>query len=146
MFRLRQADNLATYVSLGNPKLNGTPYQLAQTAGNLIDPVARRMMSLFPMPNIPGGSIYDNWITSGASAIVNNQFDIKIDHRFGEKNLLSAKYSQNWNNYSPYRPDASRVQRGQCGAGYGSQGFNFGVINYTAVWPRQCQLALKFSF
>ena len=96
-------DNLASYVSPGNHKLNGTPYQLPLAAGNLIDPVARKMMNLFPMPNIPGGSIYDNWITSGASASVNNQFDIKIDHRFGEKNLLSAKYSQEWSNYTPYR-------------------------------------------
>src|SRR5208337_2628728 len=34
-------DNLATYISPGNPKLNGTPYQLPQTPHNLIDPVAQ---------------------------------------------------------------------------------------------------------
>jgi len=30
----------------------------------------------------------------------NEQFDVKIDHRFSEKNLLSAKYSQDWNHYN----------------------------------------------
>lgn len=95
-------DNLATYTSPGNPNLNGTPFQLPQTPGNLIDPVARKLMQLFPMPNIPGGSIYDNWIGSGANASAGNQFDIRIDHRFSDANLITLKYSQEWNHYSPY--------------------------------------------
>jgi len=95
-------DNLATYISPGNPKLNGTPYQLPHTPGNLIDPVAQKMANLFPMPNIPGGSIYDNWIASGASSSASDQFDIKIDHRFNDKNLLSAKYSRGKNSYTPF--------------------------------------------
>jgi len=91
-------NNIGTYASPGNPKLAGTPYQLSGGPGDLIDPVAKQLMSLFPEPNITGGSssIYDNWIESGASRFPNDQFDIKIDHRFNEKNLLSAKYSQQW--------------------------------------------------
>ena len=95
-------NNLALYTSPGNPNLNGTPYQLTPAPGNLIDPVGQKMMNLFPTPNIPGGNIYDNWIASGASPDANDQFDIKIDHRFSEKNLLSAKYSQDWNSSTPY--------------------------------------------
>ena len=88
--------------SPGNPQLDGTPYQLPGVAGNLIDPVAQKMMNLFPEPNIAGGNIYDNWIGSGPNHNYNDQFDIKIDHRFGASNLLSAKYSQNWNHNAPY--------------------------------------------
>ena len=33
----------------------------------------------------------------GASSYPNDQFDIKIDHRFSQNNLMSAKYSQQWN-------------------------------------------------
>ena len=33
-------NNLATYTSPGNPNLVGTPYQLPNRPGNLIDPVA----------------------------------------------------------------------------------------------------------
>jgi len=90
-------NNIAAYTSPGNTKLNGTPYQLPNTPGNLIDPVAQSMLNLFPEANIPGGSIYDNWIGSGPSKSYNDQFDLKIDHRFSDRNLLSVKYSQDWN-------------------------------------------------
>ena len=95
-------NNLATYTSPGNPNLAGTPYQLPAVAGNLIDPVAQKMMGLFPAANIPGGTLYDNWIASGASRNSNDQFDIKVDHRFSDKNLVSVKYSKEWNSNSPY--------------------------------------------
>jgi hypothetical protein len=91
-------NNIGAYASPGNPKLNGTPYQLAGGAGNLIDPVARKMMQLFPEPSktMANPTIYDNWSTSGAGHYPNDQFDIKIDHRFSAKNLFSGKYSHQW--------------------------------------------------
>jgi Carboxypeptidase regulatory-like domain/TonB dependent receptor len=95
-------NNLAAYTSPGNPNLAGTPFQLPSVAGNLIDPVAQKLMALFPTANIAGGTPYDNWINSGASRNNNDQFDIKIDHRFNDKNLVSVKYSKEWNSNSPY--------------------------------------------
>ncbi len=91
-------NRIGDYSSPGNPKLAGTPFQLPGGRGNLIDPVAKRLMNLFPLPtpNFVNPTIYDNWIGSGAGSFPNNQFDIKIDHRFSQKNLLSAKYSQQW--------------------------------------------------
>ena len=67
--------------------------------GNLIDPVAQKMMSYFPQPNISaaaGGTIYRNWIASGPNLSFNDQYDIRIDHRFSQKNLVSVKYSDQW--------------------------------------------------
>lgn len=92
-------NKIGDYSSPGNPKLAGTPYALKGGRGNLIDPVAQQLMNLFPMPtpNMPNPTIYDNWIGSGAGHNPNDQYDIKIDHRFSEKNLLSAKYSHEWN-------------------------------------------------
>jgi hypothetical protein len=95
-------NNLADYASPGNPNLDGTAYQLSGGKGDLIDPVAQTMMNLFPKPNIPGGAIYDNWIGSGPNYGYNDQFDVKIDHRFSQSNLLSAKYSQQWNHGSSF--------------------------------------------
>jgi outer membrane receptor protein involved in Fe transport len=95
-------NNVAAYTSPGNPNLNGTPFQLPAVAGNLIDPVAQKMMSNFPMPNFDSGSIYDNWIASGAGRSYNDQFDVKIDHRLTEHNLLSFKYSQEWSHNSSF--------------------------------------------
>jgi hypothetical protein len=94
-------NNIGTYASPGNPKLNGTPYQLSGTPGDLIDPVAQKILSLFPQPNIPGGTIYDNWIASGSNLSVENQFDVKIDQRFSQSNLLTARYSQSWSSTTP---------------------------------------------
>src|SRR3989475_3591121 len=83
-------NNIATYASPGGPNPN--------VPGNLIDPVAQKMMTYFPEPNINGGSIYQNWFGSGSSHSSNKQFDIKIDHRFTENNLMSAKFAYQ---YSP---------------------------------------------
>ena len=82
-------NNIATYASPGGPNPN--------VAGNLIDPVAQKMMTYFPEPNV-SGSIYQNWFGSGSSHSSNKQFDIKIDHRFTQNNLMSGKFAYQ---YSP---------------------------------------------
>jgi len=84
-------NNVALYTSPGSPNL---PSNLEPPAGpgNLIDPVAQKMFNLFPTPNI-NNSIYDNFFGSGSSKNYNDQFDIKVDQRFSEKNLMSVKYS-----------------------------------------------------
>jgi hypothetical protein len=91
-------NNLANYQSMGSPGLAGTAFQPAPHPGNLIDPVAAKLMQYYPMPNVGVGSSgynpYNNWIGSGSSRNNNNQFDIKIDHRFSDHDLFSAKYSQ----------------------------------------------------
>ncbi|MGC2182916.1 MAG: carboxypeptidase regulatory-like domain-containing protein [Terriglobales bacterium] len=89
-------NNLATYTSPGSSKLPAN-LQPPNTPGNLIDPVAQNMLKLFPEPNISGQGIYDNWFGSGSSRGYNDQFDIKVDHRFNENNLVSVKYSYQYN-------------------------------------------------
>ena len=60
-------------------------------SGNLIDPVAQKMISLFPEPNLRDRGIYENWFGSGSRKGNNDQFDVKIDHRFTENNMISAE-------------------------------------------------------
>ncbi len=87
-------NNIANYISPGNPKLPANLQPAAGVQGNLIDPIAQQMMSLFPEPNFSGpAGIYQNWVGSGSNSNRNDQFDIKIDHRFGQNNLLSGKFS-----------------------------------------------------
>src|SRR3954464_6807263 len=95
-------NNLATYVSPGSPNLPANLQPAPGVAGNLIDPVALKTMSYFPEPNIAGNGIYDNWIGSGSNHSYNDQFDIKIDQRFSQKNLMSVKYSQQWSHGSSF--------------------------------------------
>ncbi len=137
-------NNLATYISPGNPNLNGTPYQLPHTAGNLIDPVAQKMMNLFPMPNITGGSIYYNWIASGGTPNASDQFDIKIDHRFGNKNLLSAKYSRAKNGATPF--NCFKNFTDPCGSGQNSGYAHLFAINDTHTFSPTLILTTTLGF
>jgi hypothetical protein len=83
-------NNLATYPSQGAPNPG--------VAGNLIDPVAQKMMALFPEPNFVSGGYLANWVGSGGSRSTNKQFDIRIDHRFTQNDLMTGKFSYQ---YSP---------------------------------------------
>ncbi len=137
-------NNLATYTSPGNPNLNGTPYQLPQVAGNLIDPVALKMMSLFPMPNYSGNGIYDNWVATGATVNPNNQFDIKIDYRISEKNLLSGRYSQDSNSTTPY--NCFKNFTDPCGSGPNSGSSHLFAIDDTETFSPTLILTSTFGF
>ena len=82
-------NNLITYMSPGSPSLNGTNLQLPAHPGNLIDPIALKMAQYFPLPNLGVGTSaynqYTNWQGSAASHGAWNQFDVKIDQRFSDK-------------------------------------------------------------
>ena len=95
-------NNLATYMSPGNPKLDGTGYQLPARPGNLIDPVAQKMMAYYPLPNIAVGSAtynrLNNWIGAIASPSVNDRWDLKLDQRLTDNSLLSARFSRSVGN------------------------------------------------
>ena len=93
-------NNLAAYISPGNP---GVPFglgNLPRTAGNLIDPVGAKLIQAFPLPNLNvGGAAYDpyhNWVAQGANTLQQQSFDIKVDHRFGGKDALSVRFSHEW--------------------------------------------------
>jgi len=85
-------NRVGIYTSPGNPNLPAN-LEPPNTPGNLIDPVAQKMLQLYPEPNTPQLGIYDNWFGSGSSLNYNDQYDIKVDHRFNEKNLVNVKYS-----------------------------------------------------
>ena len=90
-------NNLATYQSPGNPNLVGTPYQLPAQPGNLIDPVALKMMQYFPLPNVAvGAAAYNplnNWIGTNGSQSTDHRFDTKADYRINDASTLSGRFS-----------------------------------------------------
>jgi hypothetical protein len=59
-----------------------------------IDPVARNLIGLYPLPNVPGtGFFNNNFISNG---ILNNdvdQFDIRIDHNLTAGDQIFGRYS-----------------------------------------------------
>src|ERR1700730_11418117 len=93
-------NNIATYISPGcnpaaiDPKHSCPPLEPTPgVPGNLVDAVAQKMMGLFPKPNFSSGGIYQNWLGSGSCRNYNDQFDIKVDHRFTQNNLMAVKFS-----------------------------------------------------
>jgi len=102
-------NNLATYASPGTnlPAGYALPGGPKGTPGNLIDPSMALLFGYFPAPNSlhqgANGAYnpYFNWIGSGASATNNDQWDLKIDQNFSDRNRLTARYSHQKSNFTP---------------------------------------------
>jgi hypothetical protein len=80
-----------TLAAAGAPGLPSSP-------GNLIDPVARKLFLLFPQPKVNATDLFTlqnaNFFSAGGSTSSQDQFDLKVDHRFSDRDMLSARYSQ----------------------------------------------------
>ncbi|HUA19397.1 MAG TPA: TonB-dependent receptor [Bryobacteraceae bacterium] len=93
-------DNLATYISPGNPNIPFGLGNLPATPGNLIDPVGAKLIQAFPLPNLnvgtPAYDPYHNWVTSASSPYNQQSFDIKLDQHFSDKDTASVRFSHEW--------------------------------------------------
>jgi hypothetical protein len=93
-------DNLATYISPGNPNIPFGLGNLPSTPGNLIDPVGAKLIQAFPMPNLNVGSAayspYHNWVANASSPYNQQSFDIKLDQHFNDNNVASVRFSHEW--------------------------------------------------
>jgi len=93
-------NNLAKYMSPGPTVGSGSPIKLPARPGNLIDPVSAKMMSYFPKPNInPATPLYNrfrNYFANTSGKGRGNEVNVRIDHRFTERDLLSGKYAHGW--------------------------------------------------
>jgi len=96
-------NNMATYQSPGSPNLPAGFNPPAQP-GNLIDPAASKIMSYYPLPNLNVGQAnynpYANWTSNGLYISDHDQFDTRLDQRFGTRDSLSGRftYSRSPNN------------------------------------------------
>ena len=138
-------NRLDLYVSPGSPALPANLQPAPGVAGNLIDSVAQKVMSLFPLPtpSMSNPTLYKNWTASGASPNSNDQFDLRIDHRFNEKNLLSAKYSQEWSSYTGY--DCFKTVIDPCGGGSNKSTAHIFAINDTYTFTPTLLLTTTFG-
>ena len=93
-------DNLATYISPGNPNIPFGLGNLPSTPGNLVDPVGAKLIQAFPLPNLNVGTAaynpYHNWVATATSPFNQQSFDIKLDHHFNDKNVASVRFSHEW--------------------------------------------------
>jgi hypothetical protein len=59
---------------------------------NRIDKVGKNLLSLFPTPNLPG--LVNNYVLNPAEARDGNNWDLKIDHRFSDRDMTFYRYSR----------------------------------------------------
>ncbi len=142
-------NNMITYQSPGNPILASAGYQLAAQPGNLIDPIAAKYITYLPMPNLNVGSSaynpYTNW--QGAPAAIDgvNDFDIKIDHRFSERDLLSVKYSQGKNLQPPFPCYSKTDPADPCSVGTSLASAHLVAINYNHTFTPTVLLTMSYG-
>lgn len=85
----------------GTTRLNpaGTGYIRDPFPGNAIpsnrwDPVAQKLLALYPAPNLTGKN---NFFSNQKESVNNDQYIGRIDHHFSDKDNLFGRYSTSWN-------------------------------------------------
>jgi len=81
-----------------NPNGTGsvrTPFPGNVVPANRIDPVSRKLLALYPAPNLTGKN---NFFSNQEETVNNDQYIGRIDHRFSDKDSLFGRYSTSWNN------------------------------------------------
>jgi hypothetical protein len=146
-FATRQAfipfNNLSTYTSAA-----GTLAGLPAGAGNLVDPLARKLFLLFPKPNLasstPTNEGGTNFSFAGVNPSSDNTFDIKIDHHFNDRNLLSVKYSQD--NFSSNSPNCYGNFADPCSVSGPSSGHTYLLaLNYTKTFNTKLLMNITYG-
>ena len=67
-----------------------------------IDPVARGLLGHYPLPNLPG--TVNNYRRVATEQTTQNQFDVRLDHRFSSRSLSFGRYSQAGETVDPATP------------------------------------------
>lgn len=95
-------NNIAVFASAGN---SAAPWITPGVVGNLMNPVVQAIFAknLVPLPNLspssPGYSLTQNDYLGNASNLNNgNSFDIKLDYRLRQSDLLNLRVSRSWGN------------------------------------------------
>lgn len=65
-----------------------------QVSRSCIDPVAARILALYPLPNVPGTGFFgNNFISNGVLNSDINQFDARVDHTLSGNDRVFGRYS-----------------------------------------------------
>jgi hypothetical protein len=115
--------------------------------GSLIDPVASKLMQLFPRPTqsiTSADDLSSDWFASGTDRLSQDQFDIKIDHRFSESKLLSAKYAERRTNTHSFNCFGNAAD--PCTGGPVQDNAYLFSINYLQTLTPKLLLSLSYGF
>ncbi len=72
-------------------QVNVIPPTGAGGAGSSIDPVGQNVANFYPLPNLAG--VTNNYLANQNHVNSQDQFDVRLDHRFREQDQIFASYS-----------------------------------------------------
>jgi len=87
------------------PNPNGSGWVRDPMPGNIVprdrwDPVSVKLLEFMPMPNVPPINIYtntNNFLSLAPAPVLQGNTQIKVDHRFSQKDSIFVRYSRNRN-------------------------------------------------
>lgn len=141
---LLQGDFSSQAARIRDP-LTGQPFPNNVIPADRIDPIARGLGAYFPAPNVPGATAA-NFTSSPKTRNNLYQYNVRIDHRLGDRDILFGRYSR-WeeNRFNPFDPLANPTNL----PGFGSRTLNTGhnlALNYTRVFSSSLTNELRAGF
>ncbi len=70
-----------------------TPFPNNQIPLSEINPISLKLINMYPLPNVPGTGLSNNYDTSGVTTQTDNTFDTRLDYRFSEMNNFFLRYN-----------------------------------------------------
>jgi outer membrane receptor protein involved in Fe transport len=107
--RMRAGDFGELSTPIFDPTLSPRPAFAGNVIpGTRIDPIAARLVALYPLPNLPGLS--NNFASTTTRTQNMDTADFRVDHRFNGNNSLFARYS--YNRVNTFTPGACPIVNG----------------------------------
>jgi hypothetical protein len=105
------------------------------------DPVALKLIEWMPLPNVPGDvsprGVTNNYLTNPVLADRVDQFDVRIDHKFSEKDSIFGRFSWLNNPLSPPAAIPPPLSAADFGSGDWTNNTRSAVISETHIFsPR----------
>ncbi len=84
------------------------PFPNNQIPQSMWNPIAAKLLGMFPEPNVPGSvnsfGVANNYLSSPSEPNDTNQFDVRIDHKISESDSIFGRFSYSNNIDNPPGP------------------------------------------
>ena len=103
-----QIFDAASTVTDANGNSTRTPFPNNQIPQSSWDPIAAKLLNMFPQPNLPGivnsFGVSNNYLTNPSEPNNTDQFDVRVDHRFSASDSIFGRFSYSNNTDTPPGP------------------------------------------
>lgn len=79
-----------------NTGVGRVPFTNNIIPSELISPVAQRVQNYYPLPNVPGAGVTNNYSATGAPFADRNTVDAKVNWNRNDKHTIWGKYGRMW--------------------------------------------------